>query len=748
MVLKPEAMQRVLIVSSKPYQAPLIETLHDLRATHFVDYEERREGEFAEFRLGAPLPGGAAASERLVRVRALLRNLGLEGTEPSRVHSVRDLDSRLDATLDQIEATVRRAAETREQLRSTLTEGREMEAKLEPLRALPLRLEDYRGYETLTPFVGRADPAFEQGLRAASPDALLVRGEGTLFALFVPTAQAAAASDLFYRHGYVEVEVPEGTGTPDERLRAILSERQTLESRLEKAEAELARLSGEHRDFLLAAEEHLSIAVEKAEAPLAFATTENAFLVDAWVPAVQVGAVEAAVRKATRDNVYFTQVETPAHGHGHGHDDHHEGVDAAYAAHPHKDEGPVHSDPPTKYANPKGVRRFQYFTDLFSTPRYDEADPTLLFAIFFPLFFGFMIGDLGLGLVMVLIGFLLIRKLHRVEGMKQLGTAILLAGIVAALLGGFVFKDALGIPLGVTHHMEELLTGANVDLAAATCQDVYTHAHEPTWSCLFRGADASAHAEHWAEPLIYKVTDVNTMLLLSVLAAGVHLLVGLILGLRNEIGHGAKHVGAKIGFLVLLFTFYPAVVALLRPDMFADHVAAPGEAHAALTMHLPITTMQAYMLAGVGFLLGAVILGWAEGFPGVLEIPSMLTAILSYLRLGAVAIAKGAMAVAFNALTLVAIGLAPGAGIGLFILGLIAFLCVQTLLLVLGLLSAGIQALRLNFVEFFTKFYKGGGTAFRPFGRERRYTTHGQATAGAGAAAAATASVLTPPLNP
>ena len=736
-MLKPEAMQRVLIISAKGHQAPLIEALHDLRATHFIDYEERRDGEFAEFRMGAPLPQGAAASGRLVRVRALLRNLGLEGAEPSRAIPVRDLESRLDATLDSIESTVNRAVEARESLRNRIAEDRDMEAKLEPLRSLPLRLEDYRGYESLTVFAGRADPAWKAELPRAAPDALLVDGEGSLFALFVPAAQAQSASDLLYRHGYAEVEVPEGTGTPEERLRAISTERATLESRLAKAEEDLGRLAQEHRDFLVAAEEHLTIAVEKAEAPLAFASTDNAFVVDAWVPATQVPAVEAAVKRATKDAVYFTATDVDTHHHGHGHGDH-GGLDEGYAGHPPQAHaGPAHADPPTKYANPRGVRRFQWFVDLFSTPRYDEADPTLLFAIFFPLFFGFMIGDLGLGLVMVGLGYLLIRKLHRVEGMKQLGTAILLAGVVAALLGGLVFKDALGIPLGVNHHMEDVMKAAGVDMATATCQDVYTLAHEPTWSCLFRGASAPVtHYEGWSEPLIYKVTDVNTMLLISVLAAGVHLLIGLLLGVRNELGHGAKHVGAKVGFLVLLLTFYPAVVALLRADLFV------GGANAVL----PLTTAQAYMVAGVGFVLGGILLGWAEGFAGVLEIPSILSAILSYLRLGAVAIAKGAMAVAFNALTLVAIGLAPGAGIGLFILGLIAFLLVQTLLLVLGLLSAGIQALRLNFVEFFTKFYKGGGTPFKPFGRERRYTA--AATAGPAAGAAATASVLTPPLNP
>ena len=141
---------------------------------------------------------------------------------------------------------------------------------------------------------------------------------------------------------------------------------------------------------------------------------------------------------------------------------------------------------------------------------------------------------------------------------------------------------------------------------------------------------------------------------------------------------------------------------------------------------------QAYLGAGIGFVVGAIILGWAEGFGGVLEIPSMFSAIMSYLRLGAVAIAKGAMAVAFNALTLVVAleGLDHGNWL-MFILGLLGFLVAQMVLFVLGMLSGGIQALRLNFVEFFTKFYKGGGTPYKPFGRERVHTSQGSASGAA-----------------
>lgn len=693
-MLKPEAMQRTLIVSSKGHQAKVIETLHDLRSVHFIDFSNERGGAFEGFRLGEPLAEGEAASEHLIRIRALLRQLDLEGKEPQRALAALDVEARLESQLGEVERAVTGTIEVRETARAQLAEGREVEAKLQPLRALPLRLDDYRGYDSLTVFVGRADVArleAELGSLKAR-EHLLVKGDD-MFALFVEKKDASAFQEALYRVGYTDVEVPEGKGSPDERIREIQSGRASLEAQARQADEQVKRLAEQHRDFLLAAEEHLSIIVEKAEAPLSFASTENAFVVDAWVPTVDVQKVRQALDAATGGNVHIELLESgSAHGHGHG-----AHADAGFDAEPEASSHDQAIAPPTKYANGKAIGRFEWFTNLFSTPRYDEIDPTAVFAVFFPLFFGFMIGDLGLGLIMIGLGLLLIKKLPKVDGMKQLGTAVVVAGIIASVFGGFVFKDALGIPLGMTHHTDELL--AEQGIAAACTPTVYKAIHETTWGCLL--GMGPVHAE----PIVYKVTDVNTMLLISVGAALVHLLIGLLFGIRNELGHGAKHVTAKVAYLVLLLTFFPAVLALLSPGTLAS-------------VGLQVT--QGYMIAGGGFVVGAIMLGWAEGFAGILEIPSMFSAIMSYLRLGAVAIAKGAMAIAFNNLTLVAA--LSGGGI-IVVLGLIGFVLAQVVLFVLGMLSGAIQALRLNFVEFFTKFYKGGGKPFKPFGRERQHTT-------------------------
>jgi len=60
--------------------------------------------------------------------------------------------------------------------------------------------------------------------------------------------------------------------------------------------------------------------------------------------------------------------------------------------------------------------------------------------------------------------------------------------------------------------------------------------------------------------------------------------------------------------------------------------------------------------------------------------------------------------------------------VGLTIVGVLVFLIGHLMNTVLGMLGGGLQSLRLHYVEFFTKFYKGGGKKYSPFGMKRRFT--------------------------
>jgi V/A-type H+-transporting ATPase subunit I len=693
-MMTPERMRRVLFVTSRKDAPVLIRTLFDLRAVHIIEHVKGEEG----LDLGRPLPEASEASSQLVRIRSVLRHIGAEGRPPSVTFRVKDIQAGL-RRLDAIESDVEKTIEAIAALEAERNEKNAEIAQLEPLVPLEIPVELLRDYESLRVFVGSTESDPTGPVQAATEGNNETFRAGTVTAVFVPAGLAEKASDALQGVGFREFEIPPAVGLPSERLSILRGEVQSVSSRLDAARSKLEKVRERDGDFLAAAEEHLSIEVTRAEGPLQCGATDNALFVEAWIPEDDFGKVRAELGRALGERVHLEFLED-ADGHEDHVAHHEEGEAGNFPVERTQDRHREAWEPPTKMRNPAGFRPFQYFTEMFSTPKYEEVDPTIILAIAFPVFFGFMIGDFGLGIVMLILGWLMATKLRNVEGLAELGVVIAVAGAVAAVLGGIVFMDAFGIPFGFTTAQLAAIPAGTPACAPA----VYTRFHETNWGCLLGLGPVTAN------PFIAKTEDIITMLLISLVAGGIHLAIGLIFGIRNEARHNAQHAIAKVAWLILLFGFFAAALYLLDKDLLATYKV---EKYA-----LPFT--------GVTLVLGVLGLVFTEGGMAIMEVPSLFSNTLSYLRLGAVAVAKGAMAGAFNGLTLlIALGGLPTGNYLVVVLGLVGFLLAQVILFALGLLSSGIQAIRLNYVEFFTKFYKGGGIPFRPFGRIRRYTTEG-----------------------
>jgi len=126
------------------------------------------------------------------------------------------------------------------------------------------------------------------------------------------------------------------------------------------------------------------------------------------------------------------------------------------------------------------------------------------------------------------------------------------------------------------------------------------------------------------------------------------------------------------------------------------------------------------LVGGVGLLLAT------EGPLHIMEFFGLLANIVSYARLAAVGIAKAAMAFAFNVIvleTMIFPALDSGNVGSLilgFLIGFIVALVFHFIVFLLGAVTAIIQAIRLNYVEFFIKFFRGAGTPFQPFGERAK----------------------------
>jgi V/A-type H+-transporting ATPase subunit I len=134
----------------------------------------------------------------------------------------------------------------------------------------------------------------------------------------------------------------------------------------------------------------------------------------------------------------------------------------------------------------------------------------------------------------------------------------------------------------------------------------------------------------------------------------------------------------------------------------------------------------AAVVGAVMLVVGVIFIGRDSGLE-LVELPTIISHVLSYARIVAVGLSSVAIAMVVN---FIAIGMLISPqlenltiiGVLFIIMGIAVFLIGHALNMALGILGGGLHSIRLHYVEFFTKFYKGGGRKYSPFGLNRRFT--------------------------
>ncbi len=320
----------------------------------------------------------------------------------------------------------------------------------------------------------------------------------------------------------------------------------------------------------------------------------------------------------------------------------------------------------------------------YSMPGKGELDPSMLVACFYYILFGLMLSDAAYGLIMVIGCALALHKVPRMEeGMKKTLKMFLYCGISTTVCG-FLFGSFFGDAVNVI----------------AT-----TFFHRP---------DISLPAI-WFEP----IDKPMKMLVFCFVVALVHLFVGL----------GAKfYMCVKDGKILdgiydVIFWYLlvgGAVVYLLTMPMFTQMLGLSFTISAEAGKVSGVIAIA----AAIGIILtsGRESKSWfkriLKGLYGVYGVTSYLSDILSYSRLLALGLATSVISSVFNKM---------GSMLGDSIFGVIVFILVfvvgHSLNLAINALGAYVHTNRLTFVEFFGKFYEGGGRKFAPFTEETSYFT-------------------------
>lgn len=333
---------------------------------------------------------------------------------------------------------------------------------------------------------------------------------------------------------------------------------------------------------------------------------------------------------------------------------------------------------PVEYDNPQVVRPLQEIMNLYARPRYKELDPTSLIFITFPLFYGMILGDIGYALILMTLA-LVIKRTVKSDAVKPL-MQILIYCQVSTFIFGILYGEFLGFPLAgiVSHGVVEagLIPGFNtVDLFASPV-----------------GGEMITYP-------IHRTHLVMTMIVLTALIGVIHINIGYILGFINENRkHGFSAALLEKGSWIII-----QLGILLGVLGYFDI--------------LPSAVLYAGIIV---FLAGFVMLLKGEGIKGPVELPSLLSNSLSYTRLIAVGLSSIYIASTVN---MIAFEMIWPDRFGLMtVFAIIVFIFGHALNTVLSIIAPGLHALRLQYVEFFGKFYEGGGRKYDPFGYIRKYT--------------------------
>ena len=406
-------------------------------------------------------------------------------------------------------------------------------------------------------------------------------------------------------------------GSPTEVLKALSSRRRANERRLSVISARLMGISKSSYSRLSNLREMLEIELSRSEVSGGFKRTDNTFVVEGWVQKERVEELKERIANVTREKAYTEELE---------------GDELA----------------PTVTKRPKFLQPFDYMVSFYSVQRSDEIDPTWIFILLFPIFYGLMVTDVGYGFASLLLATYITKKTDP-DGLMYNAAKIWQLNSFAAMFFGFLSNQYFGFQLGYS-------TPFNFD---------------------------------WLK-------NTPEIIAISVLFGVLQVVIGLVIGIINSYNHGHKKMAYARFTSILVVLLGTVAVSGAFFGVFNSTITDISAAIAAVSLILTI------------FFSGSE----------ATEVTNLITHPLSYARL--MGFGLGSVIIAF----LIDMAFTPhmSSGILVFTLYLVIFIALHFLNMVLSIFEGIVQGIRLNFVEFFSKFYIGNGVKFKPFSYRRIYT--------------------------
>jgi V/A-type H+/Na+-transporting ATPase subunit I len=666
-------MAKVEIIGPKSLFLDVVSALHEQGKIHIEDLSKRiQSGEVALDRMeiaGDEVKTYDQLDELLIRVRAILKTLtapeagvepGARTIEYERLWRLKpdELAEEIATAIGEVEEKTADLASLHTQAESELAMLARYEPILSKIQPLAKQLVVTGQFDSVALLVERR---YKEGLEHLQVELdKLTKSQCEILSTDIDETTTAAI--VVYARQYAEpvhkflamenvnqIRLPQDFQEMplDVAYQNIKTRRIELPIEMDKIRDELTEMASKWYTKLTTARDVLVDRIEEIVTIPQFGRTEYAFMIDGWVPVADFPGVEADLHNQFGNDVIISQLEITE-------------KDFANA--------------PVALDNPGYLQPFESLMGVMGKPKYGTYDPTWMLALFYPLFFGMIVGDIGYGLIMLGTVIWLRMKFPENDGV-QLATAVLGPAATSVVIFGFIYGEFFGNLLGPK----------------------FVNAIQPIWT--LNGA------YHWGYPvpagasiiLPFERTSSQMLipfLIIAILIGFVQVLLGLIIGIYNGVKTKHwSHVYEKGGIVAFVIGFAVLILMVVFGTLLTANVGS--------TWALVLQAAAALLL-----FLGLFYAIKGGSISGGIESILALTHIASYLRIMAVGLAGAIFAEAVNGIAV---------SMGNPIIGLMLAIPLQVLNFIICAFTPSIHAVRLNFLEFFGGFYESGSKEYKPF---------------------------------